>query len=123
MDLRVLTVDLHHLKEGAHFLNMRFLIDVYYVVQGQNPSTNPLNFINQLRKLNLNCHEEDRDSIVEIELEGSQGEVLLNGFHSIELVCILVYLLCISFVVVLARSTCVVALLRTRLVLFVFVLD
>ena len=123
MDLRVLTVDLHHLKEGAHFLYMSFLIDVYYVVQGQNPSTNPLNFINQLRKLNLNCHEEDRDSIVEIELERSQGEVLLKGFHSIELICILVYLLCISFVVVLARSTCVIALLRTRLVLFVFVLD
>ena len=123
MELSVLTIYFHHLKEGSHFLDMRLLIDVYYVVQGQNPSTNPLNFINQLRKLNLNCHEEDRDSIVEIELERCQGKVLLKGFHSIELICILVYLLCISFVVVLARSTCVIALLRTRLVLFVFVLD
>ena len=47
---------------------MRLLIDVYYVVQGQYSSTDRLNFINQLRKLNLNCHEEDRNSIVEIEL-------------------------------------------------------
>ena len=68
MELRVLTVYFHHLEEGSYFFDMRLLIDVYYVVQGQYSSTDRLNFVNQLRKLNLNCHEEDWNSIVEIEL-------------------------------------------------------
>ena len=86
MELSVLTIDFHHLKERSHFLDMRLFIDVYNVVQGQNSSTNLLNFVNQLRKFNLNCHEEDRNSIVEIELKRCQGEVLLKGFHSIDLI-------------------------------------
>ena len=95
MELRVLTVNFHHLEEGAHFLNMRLFVDVNYVVQGQNSSTNPLNFVNQLREFNLNCHEEDRYSIVEIELKRCQGEVLLKGFHSIDLICVFVGRLCL----------------------------
>ena len=95
MDLCVLTVDFHYLKEGAYFLNMRLLVDVYNVVQGQDSSTNLLNFVDQLRKFNLNCHEEDRNSIVEIELKRCQGEVLLKGFHSIKLICVFVDRLCL----------------------------
>ena len=121
MELRVLTINFHHLKEGSHFLDMRLLIDVYYVIQGQYSSTNRLNFINQLRELNLNCHEEDWNSIVEIELLRCQGEVLLKCFHRIKLICIFVDKLC--FCVVILIRNCFVAFIWTGLVLFVFVLD
>ena len=46
MELSILTIDFHNLKERSYFLDMRLFIDVYNVVQGQYSGTNLLNFVN-----------------------------------------------------------------------------
>jgi len=68
VNLSVLSVDLHYLEESSHLFRSRLLVDVDDVKQSQDACPNALYFINQLGQLDLDRHEEDRDTIVEIEL-------------------------------------------------------
>jgi len=81
VNLSVLPVDLHYLEESSHLLRICLLVDIDDVKQSQDACPDALYFVNQLGKLDLDRHKEDRDTIVEIELVPLEVEPSLEYFH------------------------------------------
>ena len=79
--LSVMAVDLHNLEESPHLLFIRLIINVDYVVESQDSCTDALNFVKQLRQLDLDRHEKDWHSIGEIELGRTELQRSLQHFH------------------------------------------
>jgi hypothetical protein len=80
-NLGVLSVDLHDLEESSNFFRPRLLVDVYDIEESQDACPDALYFIDKLRKLDLDRHEEDWDAIVEIEFVSLEIEPFQEPLH------------------------------------------
>jgi len=81
VDVCVLTVDFHHLEKCTDFFDRSVLVDIDDIVERQNSSTNALDFVDELGKFYLDCHEINRDPVVEIELVWSTAKPFLQDLH------------------------------------------
>ena len=77
-EVRTLAVDLHEHEEGLHLLDLRSLVEVDHVVEGENARPDAQNLVQQLRKLNLDGHEVDGNAICKGQLLMRQAQLTPN---------------------------------------------
>ena len=69
MNFTVLAVDFHYLEEGFDLFWVGLLIHVDHIKESQDSSSNAQYFVDQMRQLNLDCHEKDGNAILKVELD------------------------------------------------------